>query len=164
MPGKDEDATREPFTGPAGRLLDKIWSCVGWDTNDWYITNVCLCRPYMPKGSGKENFTPGNLQRLTCRPYLLKQIELVNPNMIVTLGRIATEALIGPIRSMGSVRGKLILNNKCYSETWEGFRVFPMYHPAYLLRGVGTPQNDMYRQQTWDDVRNLKKLMEEINQ
>lgn len=149
-PGKHEDARSKPFIGPAGKLLDKIWESVGWDTNDWYITNVCLCRPYMPKGSGKENYTPKEEQQQKCRPYLMKQIDLIDPKIIVTLGNVATRALLGEIGSIGCVRGLI--------QKEQGRPIFPMWHPAYLLRNPNGPA----KQQTWDDIRKLKQIVEEL--
>jgi DNA polymerase len=154
-PGKDEDATREPFTGPAGQLLDKIWDRAGLDTKDWYITNATLCRYVAPWGSGRQNLTAKVEQRKRCKPYLETQIELLQPNIIVTLGRIALEEILQlkGIR-MGDYRGRLI--------TDKNYLVFPMVHPAAILHASSEPQKHLlYRQQTWDDVRKLKGILNE---
>lgn len=154
-PGKVEDSTSKPFSGPAGVLLDKIWASIEWDTNDWYITNSCLCRPFMPKGSGRENYTPLKEQLEKCRPFLDRQIELIRPKVIVTLGRIATETVCGVIGiTMGKYRGKSLYN----MPKAQGAIVFPMWHPAYLLRNPNGPA----KQQTWDDIRKLKQIVEEL--
>ena len=156
-PGETEDWTSfpfTPFTGPAGKLLDQIFSSQGWDTNkDWYLTNIVLCRPIAPEGSGKENLTPQTEQRAKCRPYLDKQLELISPKIIVATGASATSALLGmPIR-MGDYRGKLIRRGKML--------IFPMLHPAALLHAQRTPAlYQMYRQQTWEDIQKLKKIVD----
>lgn len=157
-PGKHEDSQSQSFVGPAGKLLDKIWTSVGWDTNDWYITNVCLCRPYMPRGSGKENYTPKAEQIKTCRPYLLKQIELIEPDIIVTLGRTATEAIMGPIKSMGSIRGRAQWIKISHNYIYRDYLTFPMIHPAAILRDPNGP----YKQQTWEDIQKLKEIVDGI--
>jgi DNA polymerase len=158
-PGKKEDATRSPFTGPAGLLLDDIWEAVGWKSNNWYLTNVVLCRPVAPRGSGKQNLTPRVEQRKLCRPYLDLQIRMLKPKIIVTLGKVATDAILGPQKTMGSVRGKL----RRASPMGESTFIFPMYHPAAILHAKGTDNYDVYRRKTWDDIRQLKKITEEYD-
>jgi DNA polymerase len=157
-PGKDEDSTRKPFTGPAGRLMDKIWASVGMDTNDWYLTNVVLCRPVAPTGSGKQNLTPKAEQRKRCRSYMAQQIDLLRPKLIVTVGAIATAAvLFKPSIRMGSYRGVPIHQDF-------GYTVFPMLHPAAILHAQRDPAKHLqYRQQMWDDIRRLKTIVEENN-
>jgi len=158
-PGKEEDSTATPFSGPAGRLMDEIWQSVGMNTNDWYITNTVLCRPYSPRGSGKENFTPKQDQRKKCSVYLSKQITLIKPKLIVTIGAVALEAITGlKGLKMGEWRGKLCNVSGVY-----GAKVFPMIHPAAILHAKGNqPVYDMYRQQTWTDIKQLKKILDEI--
>jgi len=157
-PGKEEDSTRQPFTGPAGKLLDEIWNAVGMKTSDWYLTNVVLCRPVAKKDSGKENHTPHVAQRRNCRPFLDAQISLVKPKIIVTLGKVASEAILGPdmVPRIGDVRGKIFREFKAL--------VFPMLHPAAILHSSSNPkQMKKYKQQTWDDVRSLKRLIDKEN-
>jgi len=168
-PGKNEDSTRLPFTGPAGKLLDDIWKAAGMDTKDWYITNVVLCRPVAEKGSGKENYTPRVEQRKQCRPHLDAQISLLKPKIIVTLGKPATEAILGlsGLR-MGDVRGQLrggpsIASFDSAEVVTDAPFIFPMIHPAAILHNTGTKRYDIYRQQTWDDVRKLKSIIDERN-
>lgn len=154
-PGRHEDSRSEPFTGPAGQLLNKIWASVGMDTNDWYVTNTVLCRPIAQPGSGKENYTPRMEQQKQCRPYLDLHLSLLKPEIVVTLGRVATESMLGRVPSMGSVRG--------FVQERDGIKIFPMLHPAALLRGKGTERNKQYRQQTWEDIQYLKAILEENN-
>lgn len=156
-PGKDEDSTRQPFTGPAGRLLDRIWASVGMDTNDWYLTNVVLCRPVAPSGYGKQNLTPKADQKKICNPYMWQQIQLLNPAIIVALGAHATAAMVkkSTVR-MGDYRGKLIRSGR--------FLVYPMIHPAAILHASRNPeQQKKYREQTWADVQRLRDILDEEN-
>jgi uracil-DNA glycosylase family 4 len=165
-PGKEEDSKRLPFTGPAGRLLDEIWKAAGIDTKDWYITNCVLCRPVAPYGSGKQNYTPRVEQRHRCRPYLDAQISLLRPRIIVAQGAVATAALIGATSvKMGDYRGKLV--ELPWPPGIYGLKfttlLFPMIHAAAILHSSGTERYDLYRQQTWDDIRKLKQILEERN-
>jgi len=172
-PGKWEDAQSVPFCGPAGVLLQKILASVGWDIDqDWYITNIVLCRFIAPKGSSKENLTPYMEQRKKCRPYLDAQISFVQPRIIVTLGKPATEAILGlkNIR-MGDYRGQIVENLVVIEKT-EGEEnitvgrpfVFPCLHPAALLHTQSQPErHELYRQQMWQDIQYLKKFVEENN-
>ena len=170
-PGKDEDSTRQPFTGPAGRLMDRIWQSVGMDTNDWYLTNVVLCRPVAPKGSGKQNFTPKKDQRDRCRPFLDQQIMMIRPRLIVTVGAVATAAILGkPSITMGDYRGKLLTNlgikiqdsNNPDQVVIGRPMLFPMLHPAAILHAQRDPAKHlMYKQWMWDDIRRLKQIVEE---
>lgn len=160
-PGKEEDSRREPFTGPAGELLDKIWGAAGMTTEDWYITNVVLCRPVAPWQSKKQNVTPKIEQRKRCKSYLDEQIDLLQPKIIVAIGRPATEELLG-LRNirMGDYRGKPL--NAHVGKHW-GALIFPMIHPAAILHARGTEKYDIYRQHTWNDVRKLTQILKEKN-
>lgn len=154
-PGKDEDSTRLPFTGPAGRLMDRIWASVGMDTNDWYLTNTVLCRPVAPAEVKKQNLTPKKDQIERCRPYLDRQIDLISPSLVVTVGSVATAAILGreSVR-IGDYRGRLIRGKR--------FLHFPMLHPAAILHTKRDPKRHaMYRQQMWDDIRKLKQIVDE---
>jgi uracil-DNA glycosylase len=158
-PGKEEDAKGLPFTGPAGRLMDKIWASVGMDTwSQWYITNVVKCRPYLPKGSGKENFTPKVEQQKQCRPYLDQEISLIKPRVIVLLGKVAVDNVLPSYKkmTMGAIRGQMV--------TFTGVIpvYFPMLHPAAILHAQRDPETEaLYKQQTWDDIRFLKNYLVE---
>lgn len=157
-PGKVEDSLALPFTGPAGQLLDKILASVGIDSNkDCYLTNSVLCRPYAPKGSGRENYTPQKEQVDKCRPFLDQQIKLLDPKIILLLGKVAVDNVLPEFkeRSMKQVRGRLLTeNNRKY---------FIMYHPSYLLRSQYTEKYQQLKEETWQDAKNLKKVIEEIN-
>lgn len=156
-PGKEEDSKRSPFTGPAGRLLDKIWQSVQMSTDGWYLTNAVLCRPVAPQQVKKQNLTPKVKQLQKCRPFLRKQIYLLNPKVIVPLGKIATEAVLNSkIPRMGDYRGKLLHVGERL--------VFPMYHPAAILHASRDPEREYeLKLATWKDVQRLKSILEEKN-
>src|SRR3990167_574867 len=95
-PGKIEDTEGRPFVGPAGVKLDEILRCAGIDTNrDFYIGNIIKCRPIAPSNSGKENLTPTVEHVNACRPFIVREIELVQPDIIVLQGLSAVRALLG---------------------------------------------------------------------
>ena len=135
--------------------MDKIWAAVGMNTNDWYITNVVKCRPYLPKGSGKENFTPKAEQQKKCRSYLDQEMAIIKPKVVVLLGKTAVDNVLPELRkvTMGNLRGKWFLK--------DSIRHFIMIHPAAILHA----QRDLdleqtYKQQTWEDIQNLKRELE----
>jgi uracil-DNA glycosylase family 4 len=118
-PGADEDAQGEPFVGRAGKLLNDILKAVELTREDVYIANILKCRP-------PNNRDPLPSEEETCMPYLQKQIELINPQIILCLGRIAANGLLGKKLSLAALReSKYELN---------GIRVMATYHPAALLR------------------------------
>jgi len=119
-PGADEDALGEPFVGQAGKLLDNMLMAIKLKRgNNVYIANIVKCRP-----PGNRN--PEANEIAACLPYLQRQIELIQPKLIVALGKIASNALLGRDATLASLRGKL-----------HDYRSIPLivtYHPAYLLR------------------------------
>ena len=166
-PGKMEDATSEPFIGPAGQLMEKIFSSVGLDTNkDFYVTNIVLCRPIAAKWSGKENYTPRPDQRRKCRPYLDGQIDLIRPKIIVSMGKPATEAMLGAKDiKMKDYRGMLIQipYPPGFGKLTFSPYLFPMYHPAFLLHGQNQPEkNQLARQEMWKDIQKLKEVIVQL--
>jgi len=156
-PGKDEDSTRLPFTGPAGQLMDRIFRSVDLNTNDFYCTNVVLCRPVAPAEAKKQNLTPKHEQRRRCRPYLDRQIDFISPALVVTMGAVATAAILdqNSIR-IGDYRGKLIRNKR--------YMHFSMLHPAAILHATKDPPKQLlYREKMWEDIQLLRKILEEEN-
>lgn len=141
-PGADEDKQGEPFVGAAGQLLTKMIAAMGLSREQVYIANVLKCRPDMPKGStGNRKPTPAEMQ--TCLPYLLAQIEIIQPTMMVALGATAVEGLFGPFQqgtSIGRLRGKFM--------DFRGTPVMPTYHPSYLLRN----QSILEKRKVWEDL------------
>lgn len=134
-PGADEDRLGEPFVGKAGRLLNQMLHAIGVDRPDIYIANVVKCRP--PK-----NRNPMPEEIAKCFPILQRQIELIDPRLIVTLGNVPTRALIPSAPGITKARGQ-----KFQYQKWS---VLPTFHPAYLLR------NPSALVQAWDD---FKKIM-----
>ena len=139
-PGQEEDELARPFMGESGRILDQLIEAVGWERADeLYITNVVCCRPTQEVKSddGKlriENRPPSKSEREACRSRLLEIIYIVDPLLILALGKVPTQALLGKIGTMESMHGKL------YAATLPGrhlplrYSVMPVYHPAFLLR------------------------------
>jgi DNA polymerase len=138
-PGADEDLAGEPFVGKAGQLLTKIIETMGFRRADVYIANILKCRPDMPDGSsGNRKPTPAEME--TCKPYLLQQIEIIQPRLIVSLGATAAEGLLGSTSPIGKLRG-----------TWQEFRgtpVMPTFHPSYLLRNQSLTE----KRKVWEDM------------
>jgi len=138
-PGADEDAQGEPFVGRAGQLLTKIIKAMGFSREEVYIANVLKCRPDVPAGSfGNRPPTPREMQ--TCRPYLMEQIDIIKPKVIVALGAVAVEGLLGTRAPMRDLRGR-----------WDSFNGTPLmitYHPAYLLRN----QSPSEKRKVWEDM------------
>ncbi len=139
-PGADEDMVGEPFVGKAGQLLTKIIETMGLRRSDIYIANVLKCRPNMPPGEpGNRKPTPAEMA--TCKPYLLQQIEIIQPRVIVALGGTAVEGLLGEDKVfITKLRG-----------TWKEFHgipVMPTYHPSYLLRNQALSE----KRNIWEDM------------
>lgn len=141
-PGADEDAQGEPFVGQAGKLLDNMLKSIGLKRgSNVYIANVVKSRP-----PGNRNPLPGEIA--ACFPYLQRQIELIQPKLIVTLGKIASETLLGREATIASLRGKV--------HTYQGIPLIVTYHPAYLLR---TLQD---KAKAWEDLCLAKQTMQDL--
>ena len=117
-PGFHEDRQGRPFVGPAGKLLEELLRSIGLGRQDVYITNMVKCRPL-----NNRDPLPGEIE--TCRQYLDRQIEILKPRVIVTLGRYSLSKFF-PKESISKVRGR--------PRKWDGITIFPMYHPAAALR------------------------------
>lgn len=139
-PGYHEDQQGEAFVGRAGQLLTKILEAIGFGRDEVFITNVLKCRP--PNNADP---TPG--QVAACEPYLKRQIELIDPAVIVTLGRHAARTLLGVDSSMGAMRGRVF--------RYEDVPLVATYHPAALLR------NAKLKRPTWEDVQLARKVYDE---
>ncbi len=125
-PGRTEDQQGEPFVGPAGKLLDNMMHALGLARGEaTYIANVVKCRPVGPDGRDRP---PSAEESAACRPYLERQVALIQPDIIVALGKVAALALLGlpEDSSLSSVRGK--------PASYGGRPLLPTFHPAYLLR------------------------------
>ena len=146
-PGADEDQQGEPFVGRAGQLLTKIIKAMGFSREDVYIANILKCRPNMPAGSfGNRVPTPAEMQ--TCRPYLIEQIDIIQPKVLVALGAVAVEGLLGARGTMRELRGR-----------WHSYNGMPLmitYHPAYLLRN----QSPSEKRKVWEDMMQVLERLE----
>lgn len=138
-PGEEEDKTGRPFVGRAGELLNKMITAMGLKREDVYIANVLKTRP-------PNNATPTTAEAQLCAPYLLEQIAIIGPEVVVTLGLPATRLLLNTDATMSSLRGR-----------WASFTladgrevpVMPTYHPAYVLRSY----TEEVRGKVWSDLR-----------
>jgi uracil-DNA glycosylase family 4 len=140
-PGENEDLSGRPFVGRAGQLLDKMIGAMGLAREQVYIANIVKCRP-------PNNRVPAPDEARTCMPYLNRQLELVRPRAIVTLGKSATAYMLDDSKiAMGRCRGRWF--------AWRGIPLMPTFHPSYVLRTY-TPQT---RQAVWSD---LQLVMEKV--
>src|SRR5262249_5997357 len=151
-PGADEDQQGEPFVGRAGQLLTRILKAMNFKRDDVYIANILKCRPDMPAGSfGNRPPTPTEMQ--TCRPYLLEQINIIQPSVLVALGAVAVEGLLGTRATMRELRGR-----------WHAYNGIPLmitYHPAYLLRNQAPSE----KRKVWEDMLQvLERLQQPISE
>lgn len=137
-PGREEDLAGRPFVGDAGKLLTSLISRMGFQRDEVYIANVVKCRPPM-------NRDPQEDEILTCIPFLKKQIAVISPEVIMTLGRIAAHSLLGVKTPISRLRGKFA--------DFGGIPVMPTFHPAYLLRN---PKDKML---VWADAQKVLELL-----
>ena len=144
-PGYYEDKQGEPFVGAAGQLLNQLLEEIGLRREDVYIANVVKCRP-----PGNRDPLPDEVE--ACRPYLMGQVSLVDPHVIVTLGNFATRAILDRPTSISRVRGQRFM--------WESRSVIPTFRPAAVLRGGGgaSAQIGFLRQ----DLRAAKEALSEL--
>jgi DNA polymerase len=144
-PGKDEDASGRPFVGRAGQKLNDMIGAMGMKREDVFICNIVKCRAYLTD-IGKDR-PPSEEETAACTPYLVRQVEIVRPKVIVTLGLPSTRYLLKSKDSMTRMRGNWF--------AWRGIKVMPTWHPAYVLRNY----TDQTRREVWDD---LKKVLIEL--
>ena len=138
-PGADEDAQGYPFVGKAGQLLDRMIAAMGFERDEVYVCNIVKCRP-------PENRKPTPEEMAACMPYLEKQLELVEPSVIVAMGATAVQGLLGTTGGITRMRGKWRL--------YKGrIAVMPTFHPAYLLR---TPRA---KRDVWEDLQAVLRQM-----
>lgn len=135
-PGYDEDQQGEPFVGAAGQLLTKIIQAINLDRNQVYICNVIKCRP-----PGNRNPEPDEIE--TCFPFLQRQLASIRPDFIVALGAFAAQTLLQTTTPISKLRGRF--------HDYQGIKVLPTYHPAYLLR------NEDKKRDVWEDMKMLMK-------
>lgn len=140
-PGFNEDKQGEPFVGEAGQLLDKIMEAINFKRDDIYIANILKHRP-------PNNRDPKQEERQRSLPYLLRQIELIDPKLILCVGRVSATTLLDEDTSLSKLRGKF--------HSFHGRELMATYHPAALLR------NKQWKRPTWEDVQKLRKRYDEL--
>lgn len=140
-PGREEDLQGEPFVGAAGQLLDKMLKAIHFEREEVYIANILKCRP-------PQNRDPRPNEIETCKPYLLQQIELIRPKIILALGRISAQVLLETKSALGRLRGEF--------HDFNGIKFLVTYHPAALLR------YQQYKRPTWEDLQLLRKEYDKI--
>ena len=141
-PGEQEDLSGEPFVGRAGQILDKMLAAIHRSReNDVFICNVLKCRP-------PENRDPKSDEINQCEPYLVNQIDLIKPKLIVALGRIAGKTLLGVDKSLKDMRKKI--------HNYHDSDLIVTYHPAALLR------NPNWKPYAWEDFKWIRRILEEV--
>ena len=141
-PGATEDQTGRPFVGAAGQLLTKILAAIDFKREDVYICNVLKHRP-----PGNRNPLPDEVK--ACSPYLIRQIELIRPKVILALGTFAAQTLLNTTLSIGKLRGQV--------HRYYGVPLVVTYHPAALLRNPG------WKRPTWEDVQLARRILDQSN-
>jgi DNA polymerase len=142
-PGRDEDIEGRPFVGRSGQLLDRMIAAIGLNRTNAYIANVI---PWRPPG----NRTPTPQETQICLPFIQRQIELVNPDVLVTLGNPSTQTLLQTREGIMRTRGKWF----DYDTGTRKIRAMATFHPAYLLRSPS------YKRMAWQDLRSVAKALQ----
>ena len=137
-PGADEDAQGLPFVGRAGQLLTKMLDSVKISRDEVYITNTVLCRP-----PGNRNPEPDELA--ACAPFLAEKMAVIQPKVILSLGSVATQALLRTREPIGKLRGRM--------HAYGSAILIPTFHPAFLLRNPGQD----YKRMAWEDLKLAKR-------
>ncbi len=140
-PGESEDLQGIPFVGKAGQLLTKIIEAIGLNRQEVYIANICKCRP-------PNNRLPLPEEVQACLPYLMRQIEIIRPAIIVTLGNLSTQTMLQTMTGITKLRGHFV--------DWNGALVMPTFHPSYLLR------NPPAKKEVWEDMQAVHAKMREL--
>ena len=138
-PGADEDMQARPFVGRAGQLLTKIIEAIGLKREEVLIGNVNRCRP-------PGNRAPTTEEATTCKPYLLREIAIVQPKVIVVLGNTAMKNLLDTREGITRLRGRF--------QDYKGIKVMPTFHPAYLLRDPSK------KRETWEDLKMVRDYLD----
>ena len=141
-PGRDEDQQGIPFVGRAGQLLTKIIEAMGFSRQEVFICNVLKCRP-------PDNRAPAPDEAVNCLPFLKRQLELIQPRVIVALGNHACQALLRTDRGISQLRGSF--------QDYAGIPVMCTYHPAYLLRSPSE------KKKVWEDMKKVLQFLSKTN-
>jgi len=140
-PGDSENKIGKPFVGAAGQLLDKMLAAIKIAREDVYITNIVKCRP-------PENRNPSTQERLACMPYLVEQIQIIQPKILLIMGLVAAQSLLGNTHTLGWHRQS--------RHEFMGIPAFVTYHPAALLR------NSNWKRPAWEDLLAFQKEYEKL--
>jgi DNA polymerase len=139
-PGEEEDLQGMPFVGKAGKLLNSLIDRMGLQRQGVYISNVVKCRP-----PGNRDPEPDEIA--TCKPFLLSQIEVIKPRVIIALGSVSSQSLLNTTTPITALRGQV--------HDFLGISLIPTFHPAYLLR------NPKAKWDTWEDAQRALKILSE---
>jgi uracil-DNA glycosylase len=149
-PGADEDAQGEPFVGRAGQLLNNMIKAMGISREDVYIANIVKCRP-------PGNRTPERDECETCSPFLMRQIAVIKPKVIVALGAVAAKNLLAINAPMSELRGRFYdftpAGARSSDPSWQGAKLAVTYHPAFLLR------DPRQKGEAWKDLQMVMKYL-----
>jgi uracil-DNA glycosylase family 4 len=137
-PGQQEDESGIPFVGRAGELLNKIINAIGLKRDDVYICNIVKCRP-------PDNRDPQPQETGICGPFMMRQLEIISPEVVVCLGRPSAQYVLDTSRPIGKLRG--------HFHNMGGMRVMPTFHPAYLLR------NESAKRPVWEDMKLVRAAL-----
>lgn len=150
-PGAEEEIKGEPFVGPAGDILTRIIEAMGMQRTEVYIGNIMIYRPPMPGSVG--NRPPSKEEIAYCLPYITAQLQIVRPELIVTLGATALNGLLGvdPSRKLGRVRGQWF--------EFEGIPLLPTYHPSYILHQASKSGQTRAKKLIWEDMQKVMKRL-----
>ena len=140
-PGRDEDLQGEPFVGQAGQLLTKIIQAIQLQREEVYIANIIKCRP-------PENRNPEPDEIAACEPFLVKQLQVIQPRLICALGTFAAQTLLKSEEKISALRGRF--------HQYQEIPVMPTYHPAYLLR------NASRKREVWEDMKKIKQEYDKL--
>jgi DNA polymerase len=138
-PGEEEDKRGEPFVGRAGQLLTKIVEAIGLTRDQVYIANVIKCRP-------PNNRNPEPDEVAACEPFLFRQIDVIQPKVIVPLGKFAAQCLLKTVDPITKLRGRQF--------DYRGATLIPTFHPAYLLR------NPSAKREVWEDMKKVREILQ----
>lgn len=141
-PGREENEQGRPFVGSAGQLLTKAIEAVGWKREDVYIGNILKCRP-------PNNRVPRESEIASCLPYLLEQLSIIDPSVVVLLGAVATQSILKTHSPMYKLRGTVFTHSE--------MKLIPTYHPAALLR------NPNLKSSFWGDMKFIRSIYEEMS-
>ncbi|OUU78932.1 MAG: hypothetical protein CBC38_06350 [Gammaproteobacteria bacterium TMED78] len=139
-PGSEEDKQGKPFVGRSGKLLDSMLKSINIIRDEIFITNILKCRP-------PDNRDPKEKEINSCRSFLINQIEMINPKIILSLGRVASQILLDSEDAIGKIRGGEIFSDVIKKP------IVASYHPAYLLR------NPTAKEKSWQDLKIIKKIL-----